>query len=516
MHPIDIGIILLYITGCTALGVWLGSKSKELKGYFLGESNVPAWAVMISIVATETSTATFLSVPGIAYRGNFTYLQLPLGYIIGRFIVAFLLLPSYFRGEIFTAYEVLRQRFGGATRTTASVLFLITRVLADGLRLFLAASVLQVITGWSIEHAILAVGVTTIIYTFLGGMKAVIWIDVIQFHIYIIGAIVALLILVRGLPGGWPEIWKVAGDAGKFRMFNFVFDLTQPFTFWAGLFGGMVLNTATHGADQLMVQRYLSARSQGQAAGALIASGFVVLAQFALFLFIGAALFVFYQDFPPTDSKAAEVVKVEPVKGDAAKSDVAEADHARMEIPKDREFAYFIVHYLPTGLLGLVVAAIFSAAMGTLSGSLNASAATTVNDLYRPLVPKADDRHLLYVSKGLTAFWGAGQMAMAMGATHLQENVVVNALAIASFTTGIVLGLFLLGIFTKVPQPAALIGLLAGLGAVSYAKFGTSLAWPWYALVGSSTVVVTGIIVGKLFFDGRKSTAADPDFEGLT
>lgn len=470
MHPIDLAVIVVYVAGCTALGAWLGSRSKELKGYFLGESNIPAWAVMISIVATETSTATFLSVPGIAYRGDFTFLQLPIGYLVGRVIVATVLLPSYFRGEIYTAYEVLQRRFGGATRTTASLMFLVTRVLADGLRLFLAATVLQVITGWSIETAILAVGVTTIIYTFLGGMKAVIWIDVIQFHIYIIGAIVALAILAGKLPGGWGEIWRTGEAAHKFHMFDFAFDLTRAYTFWAGLIGGMVLNTATHGADQLMVQRYLSARSQRQAAGALVASGFVVLAQFALFLFIGVALYVFYEQFPPSLPGGT--------------------------VPRDREFAYFIVHYLPRGVLGVVVAAVFSAAMGTLSGSLNASAATTVNDLYRPLNPKADDRHLLWVSKVLTALWGLAQMGMAFAATGLERNVVENALAVASFTTGIVLGLFLLGIFTKVPQSAALIGLLAGVAAVSLAKFGTSLAWPWYALVGSSTVVLVGVVSG--------------------
>ncbi|MDR3633124.1 MAG: sodium:solute symporter [Isosphaeraceae bacterium] len=472
MHPIDLAVIAVYVAGCTALGAWLGSQSKELKGYFLGESNIPAWAVMISIVATETSTATFLSVPGIAYRGDFTFLQLPMGYLIGRVIVATFLLPSYFRREIYTAYEVLQRRFGGATRTTASLLFLLTRVLADGLRLFLAATVLQVITGWPIDAAILAVGLTTIVYTYLGGMKAVIWIDVIQFHIYIVGALIALAILAGKLPGGWGEIWQYGTAAHKFRVFDFAFDLTRPYTFWAGLIGGMVLNTATHGADQLMVQRYLSARSQRQAAGALVASGFVVLAQFALFLFIGVALYVFYREFPPALPGGT--------------------------VPKDREFAYFIVHYLPTGVLGLVVAAVFSAAMGTLSGSLNASAATTVNDLYRPLVPQADDRHLLRVSKVLTALWGLGQMAMALVATGLQQNVVENALAVASFTTGIVLGVFVLGIFTKVPQPAALTGLLAGVAAVSYAKFGTSLAWPWYALVGSSTVVAVGIVAGMV------------------
>ncbi len=481
MQTIDFFIIIVYVVGCTSIGAYLGSGTRELKGYFLGESNIPAWAVMISIVATETSTATFLSVPGIAYRGDFTYLQLPIGYLVGRVIVATVLLPAYFRGEIFTAYQVLQQRFGGATRTTASVLFLATRVMADGLRLFLAAAVLQVITEWRIETAIVAVGLTTIVYTFLGGMKAVIWIDVIQFQIYIIGAIVALLILVNRLPGGWGEIWEQAELAHKFRVFDFRFDLTKDFTFWSGLIGGMVLNTATHGADQLMVQRYLSARSERQAAGALIASGFVVFAQFSLFLLIGVALFVFYRDFPPPSPAVS--------------------------IARDREFAYFIVHYLPTGLLGVVVAAIFAAAMGTLSGSLNASASTTVNDLYRPMFPKADERHLLRVSKILTAAWGMAQMGMALVATQLQSNVVVNALAIASFTTGIVLGLFLLGIFTRVGQPAALTGLIAGLAAVSFAKFETMLAWPWYALVGSSTVFAVGVLVGQIL---PKSSESKP------
>ncbi len=489
MQLIDFGIIIFYVLGCTALGAYLGSGTQGLKGYFLGESNIPAWAVMISIVATETSTATFLSVPGIAYGGDMTYLQLPLGYLVGRVLVAVFLLPAYFRREIFTAYEVLQRRFGGATRTTASLLFLATRVMADGLRLFLAAAVLQVITEWRIESAILAVGLTTIVYTFLGGMKAVIWIDVIQFQIYIIGAIVALLILVGRLPGGWGEIWQQAELAHKFRVFDFHFDYTKTFTFWSGLLGGMVLNTATHGADQLMVQRYLAARSQRQAAGALIASGFVVLAQFTLFLFIGVALYVFYRDFPPP---AAVLTSF-----------------------RDREFAYFIVHYLPTGLLGIVVAAIFSAAMGTLSGSLNASASTTVNDLYRPLFPQVDDRHLLRVSKVLTAVWGCAQMGMALVATRLEQNVVVNALAIASFTTGIVLGLFLLGIFTKVPQRAALTGLLAGLAAVSFAKFGTLLAWPWFALVGSSTVFAVGLLVGTILPDRAKPAEVMVDTPAL-
>lgn len=496
MHAIDLLILVIYVVGCTVLGARLGAGGGGLKGYFLGESSIPGWAVMLSIVATETSTATFLSVPGVAYGADFTYLQLAFGYLVGRVIVAVVLLPSYFKGEIFTAYQVLDRRFGGATKTTASILFLITRTLGDGLRLFLAAKVLQqlylgsfggrVETGWEMPLAIVTMGCVTILYTYLGGMRAVIWTDVIQFGVYITGALAALVILVGQVPGGWSQVLSEGMAAGKFRLFDFRLDLTRPFTFWAGVLGGMVLNTATHGADQMMVQRYLSARSQREAARALVTSGFVVLVQFALFLFIGVALWSFFRAHP--------VAAARPLAGDEA-------------------FPYFIVRYLPSGLLGLVVAAIFSAAMSTLSSSLNSSAATTVNDLYRPLVPRADERQLLRVSKGLTAFWGVAQMGVAFAATRLEDNVVNNALAIASFVTGIVLGLFLLGVLTRrVGQPEALMGLLAGLGAVSYVKFAPmlpqprfhavypfhgALAWPWYALVGSFTVYGVGLLASR-------------------
>jgi len=479
MNSLDITVIAVYIAGCTVLGTWLGSRSQGLKGYFLAESNIPAWAVMISIVATETSTATFLSVPGVAYRGDFTYLQLAFGYILGRVVVATVLLPAYFRGEIFTAYQLLQDRFGGSTRTTASVLFLVARSLGDGLRLFLAATVLQHLTGWSTGVAIMAVAAITVVYTFLGGMRAVIWTDVIQFSVYIAGALVALTILVNKLPGGWSELLQTARSAHKMRLFDFSLDFTRPFTFWAGLIGGMVLNTATHGADQMMVQRYLSARSERQAATALVASGLVILTQFALFLFIGVSLWVFYGAFPP----------------------------AGVTISSDERFTYFIVHYLPTGVLGLVIAAIFSAAMGTLAGSLNSSASTMVNDLYRPFTGKTDERHLVRVSRLLTVLWGCVLTAVAFAARRLEDNVVNNALAIASFVSGILLGLFLLGILTRhVGQSAALVGVVAGVSAVTFAKFGTPLAWPWFALVGSFTVFVVGLIAG-LVISGRSELA---------
>ncbi len=480
MHPIDIAVVVLYVLGVTAVGAWLGRGATGLKGYFLGESNVPAWAVMISIVATETSAVTFLSVPGNAYRRDLTFIQLAMGLVLGRIVVATVLLPSYFKGEIYTAYQILQTRFGPATKTAASVLFLITKTLGDGLRLFLAATVLRQITGWSIEASIVATATTTIVYTYLGGMKAVIWTDVAQFFVYITGALFALYLLVNKFPGGIAEILERAGPT-KLRMFNFSTDVTAPYTFWSGVLGGMVLNTATHGADQTMVQRYLTAKSQRQAAGALLASGVVVFAQFALFLFIGIGLYVFYQDVPPT-----------------------------RVLGKDEEFAYFIVNYLPIGTKGLLIAALFSVTMSSLSGSLNASASTTVNDLYRPLVPNASERHLLAVSKGMTAFWGVAKMSVAFLAISLQKSVVDNAFTIAAFVTGIILGVFLLGVLTKrVGQAGALAGLVAGVAVVSYVALATKVDGLWYALIGSSTVFVVGCVVSLFFPAKNQAIPAD-------
>lgn len=489
MQSIDVVIIVAYVAGCLALGARLGAKVQGLSGYLLGGRNVPAWAVMISIVATETSTATFLSVPGVSFRpgGNLTYLQLALGYVLGRVVVTCLLLPGYFRGEIYTAYEVLNRRFGGATRTTASVLFLVTRTLGDGLRLFLAALVLGELTGWNIAASIAVMGLATVVYTYLGGIRAVIWTDVIQFFIYMAGAVVALALMMGMIPGGWNGLMVVGSAAGKFQVFDFALDVTKPQTFWAGLIGGMFLNTATHGADQLMVQRYLTARSQRQAAAALITSGLIVLAQFALFLFIGAGLYALYRGTPAESLRA------------------------------DRAFAYFIVRSLPVGVVGLVVAAIFSAAMSTLSSSLSASASTSVNDLIKPCWRTASESTLLRVSKGMTLVWGMAQMGIALGASRLQSLTVVDAaLEIASFTTGIVLGLFVLGLFTNVRERSALVGLVTGLAVVSYLKFGAHLpdslypwggtiAWPWFALIGCTTVLVSGWLAEELGLGGPRT-----------
>ena len=482
MSAIDVGIVLVYLVGCTTLGARLGAGGGGgLKGFFLGERSIPAWAVMISIVAAETSAVTFLSVPGNAYRGDMTFVQFAFGYILARIVVALVLLPSYFKGELFTAYEVLARRFGGATQKAAAILFLVTRTLGSGIRLFLAAKVLEVITGWPLEASILVIGACALVYTFLGGLKGVIWVDVLQFTVYMLGALVALVVVLRAVPGGWAEIVSHAGAAGKFRAFHFTTDLTVPYSFWAGVIGAMVLDMGTHGADQMMVQRYLSARSQRQAAGALVASGFVILAQFTLFLFLGAAIWVLYQHVPPATPPG-----------------------------KDQEFASFIIHYLPTGILGLVIAAVFSVTMSTVAGAVCASANSTVNDLLRPVLPERSEGWYVGLSRGLTGFWGLAQIGVAFGSMRLNQAVIDNALAIAGFVTGILLGLFLLGLISKrAGQGAAFLGMIVGLAAVSAVAFGTKVAYPWYALVGSSTVCAVGGLVSLV--ETRQSKPAVPE-----
>ncbi|MGH7200518.1 MAG: sodium:solute symporter family transporter, partial [Planctomycetaceae bacterium] len=358
LSPLDLTILLAYLLAAVGLGLWLGRGQRDIGEYLLGGRNLPWWAVLGSIVATETSTATFLSVPGLAFAagGDLTFLQLALGYIIGRVAVVVLFLPRYFEGTLFTSYEVLHRRFGGATKQTASLMFLVTRNAADGLRLYLAAIALEKAVGIPLTQSVIIMGVVTILYTVFGGMKSVVWNDCIQFVVYIAGALLAAWVIINGLPGGLEQITTFATQHGKFTLFNVSLDPTEPYTIWAGIIGGAFLTLGTHGTDQLMVQRYLSARSRRDAARAVLASGFVVLAQFALFLFIGVGLAAWYAEFPLP----------EPIeKGDEA-------------------FAEFIVAELPPGAVGLVLAAVFSAAMSTLSSSLNSSATAAVNDLYRP------------------------------------------------------------------------------------------------------------------------------------
>ena len=485
MHWLDVVIVVIYVLGNLLVGVYFARKQVGLQSYFLGDRRVAWWLILASIVTTETSTVTFLSVPGISFarNGDLTFLQLPMGYIIGRALIAWLLLPQYFKGEILSAYQVLRQRFDVRVQRTASGLFLVTRSLGDGLRLFLTALLLHLFTGWSEVQAVVVIAVITAVYTYLGGMHAVMWTDLIQFTVKISGAIVAAACLIAWHPGGWGGLMQEAGNAGKLRVFNFALDWTADNVFWAGVFGGAVLTMATHGADQMMVQRYLCGRSLAEARLALVLSGVVILVQFSLFLFIGLGLWG---------------LRLEGV----------------LELPSgakpDEAFGWFIVRYLPVGLRGLVVAAVLAAAMSTLSASLNSSATAFVVDFYRPLRPGRDEKHYLAVSRGMTAFWGVVQAGVALVALSLtqEQTVVKSVLTVAGWSTGIVLGLFVLGGFRRpVGSVAALVAVVVAALGVTLVWARTKLAWPWYAPVGCLTTVVMGLVVDRL--RGRHGSPGD-------
>src|SRR5215470_16619229 len=390
---VDYMVLLLYLIGITIFGTLFRKSQRTVKDYFVGAKNINWVVISLSIVATETSTLTLIGVPAISYAnyaypeqgGNFTYLQVVLGYIIARFIISFLFIPAYFRGEIMTAYKLLENRFGVSTKNFAASMFLIMRALAEGVRIFAASIVLTAVLSTSLPNlpnltvwSIVIVGVLTLIYTFEGGIAAVIWTDLIQLIIYIGGSLLAAYMLLTLVPGGWQTIASEAAAAGKFQLVSFRLDFTVPFTFWAGLLGGTFLTMASHGTDQLLVQRLLTCRNQRESQKALVLSGFVVFAQFALFLTIGVMLHAYYaaHPLPPMASN-------------------------------DEIFPAFIVRSLPRGIAGLVIGAVFAAAMSNLSGSLNSLASTTVLDFYQPLAgSRVTDAQLLALSRWLTASWG--------------------------------------------------------------------------------------------------------------
>jgi SSS family transporter len=497
MPLLDIIVVFAYLAGTVLLGAWFARRQGSVRDYFVGGEHVPWWAITGSIVATETSTVTFISVPGYAFGGDFTFLQLVFGYLLGRVIVSIFFLPSYFRGELLTVYQLLGDRFGGRMKRFASSLFLTTRSLSDGFRLFATGLVLaallrampgvdarlQAAVGGDPTFAVLAIsvlvmGVATIAYTYLGGMTAVIWTDVVQLVIYVVGALVAAYILLERIPGGWTAVQALAGPHEKFRLFDFTFDLSRSYTLWSGVIGGAFLTTATHGTDQLMVQRYLCSRNEREARVALLASGVVVLAQFVLFLLIGTMLYAYYAGSP---SELAAIT-------------------SGGRVQTDRVFPLFIVSHLPPGITGLVIAAIFAAAMSTLSSSLNSSAAAAVGDFYLPMTGGSrGDAHYLRVARWLTVGWGVVQIVVALCAIRLSTRVVDEVLGIASFTNGIILGVFLLGTFApRVREPAAFAGALVGAAVMLGVKLGTPVSWQWYVLIGSLTTFLVGVLAERV------------------
>ncbi len=481
---IDYVIVIVYLIGVVIFGVVTGGKQNTTKDYFVGGRKIPWLAVSFAVVATETSSITFISIPGLAYLTNLNFLQITIGYIIGRIVIAFLFLPPYYRGELVTAYELLKTRFGEKTRNYASLVFLVTRTLATGVRLFTTAIPLAIIfkgyqlfSGYSDTQiyaiAIIVITIFTFIYTYTGGIKAVIWTDVIQMFIYIGGASLALYIMLSHLPGGWHTVVAMASSKMKFQFVDWGFSgglahfFTVKYSFIASVLGGAFLSMASHGTDQLIVQRLLSTDSLKGSQKAVIASGFFVALQFLFFLIIGLSLYAFYNAFPFKDG--------------------------------DQIFPKFIVEQLPSGVSGIIIAGLLASAMGSLSGSISSLASSTLVDLYKPYFGKGNsDEKDLKMSKLFSIFWTIILAGTAFIFLRSNESVIEIALSIASVTYGGLLGTFLLGVLFKKPQQKdAIIGFTAGLLILVYIFFFTPIAWTWYTMIGALTTIVVGLISAK-------------------
>ncbi|HEX6913453.1 MAG TPA: sodium:solute symporter, partial [Longimicrobium sp.] len=473
LSAIDVAIVLGYVAFVAVLGGALGRRQKDASDYFLADRAIPWWAACFSVVATETSALTVISVPATAYTGDLWMLQLATGYLVGRIAIAAFLLPRYFRGEIATAYVLLERRFGNGTRRFASIVFLVTRVLADGVRIFATAIPLAVIARIPVWQSIVAIGVFTLLYSYYGGLRAVVWVDVAQMFIYVVGGIAVLWVLLGMIPGGWDGLVTAAGSFDKLRVLHLDGGFARGNWLVTGLVGGAFLTMASHGADHLIVQRLLASPSLRDARRALVGSGLIVLGQFTLFLLIGAGLWVFYEGrtFPQPDAV----------------------------------FPTFAVEHLPTGVAGLVVAAILAAAM---SSSLNALAAVSVHDLYVPLTGRGGEAHLLRVGKRFTLLWGVVMILVSLAFQLVAAGtpLVVIALQIASFTYGGLLGGFLLGLVSKRAEGRdALTGMgiavaaMASLWAVQ--QFGAIprvVDTLWFALIGSAITVGVGELSARL------------------
>ena len=465
LSGIDYLVIGVYLLAITAFGSWFARYQKTTRDYFLTDRSVPWWAICFTIVATETSTLTFIGIPAQAYTGNMTFLQLAVGYIIGRVIVSFLFIPAYFRGDLFTSYELLQRRFGTRVKTLSAVIFLITRSLADGIRLFTTALVISIVTQVPVTWVAIVLGAAMIIYTMRGGVSAVIWTDVVQMFVYIAGAGAVAIALLNRIDGGWAEVMRVGSETGRFVFIDASFDFTKAYTLWAGLLGGVALTLSTHGTDQYLVQRLLSAKSQKAASTGLILSGFIVFAQFILFLLIGVMLYTHYQQVPLPQALGRP----------------------------DQILPIFVVNELQNGLAGFIVAAIVAAA---LSPSLNAMAATTVSDFYLPYInPTADQDTQMRVSKQATVAWGVVQLAVAIGAQFMNRSVLDAGLAVLSFASGAVLGAFLLGTLTpSIRERDTFAGMIAGLIVMTAVWWLTPIAFTWYVLIGAVTTCVVAFI----------------------
>lgn len=472
-RSIDLTVIAVYLAGITWFGARFRNSQHSLKDYFLGGRNAPWWAIALSIVSAETSTLTVIGTPSLSFNGNFGFLQVAFGYLLARIVISTLFLPAYFRGEMYTAYQLMDVRFGPRIRKLTAGTFLVLRALAEGVRVFAISIVISIVLGTGEMTSILVILLLTLVYTYEGGMTAVIWTDVVQMVLYIAGAALSLWALLHQIDGGWDHVTATVGPLGKFQILDFRLGppaefFSRTYSFWGGVIGGCFLTTASHGTEQLIVQRLLSAGSERQSRAALFSSWVVIFVQFTLFLVVGVCLFTLYQDRG----------LVRPAVTDSI-------------------YPRFIWEQLPTGISGLVIAAILAAAMSNLSAALNALASTTVMDLWRPFVGKgAEISEAIWLRRArlVTVAWGA----VLLGVSLLARNwgsVLEAGLGIASIIYGSLLGVFLLGLLTrKATETGAMWGMSAGLAMTLYVRVFTPIAWTWYILIGTAVTFAVGYV----------------------
>jgi solute:Na+ symporter, SSS family len=469
LDKIDLAIIALYLAGITLFGLRFRRRHRSLRDYFLAGRDIPWWAIALSIVAAETSTLTIISIPGLAYDTNLAFLQVVMGYLVGRVVISFVLLPHYFRGDLYTAYELIERRFGRGLRSLTAGLFLLTRAAAEGVRVYAVAIVVSIALGTGQVISIAIITILTLIYTYEGGLAAVIWTDVVQTAIYIGGTLVGVATILHLVPGGWNTVHAAAASAGKLQVFDFSGNFWLPYTFWAGVIGGTFFITASHGTDQLIVQRLLAARSQKQSVTALLSSGVAILFQFALFLMVGVMLWAYYR-----------------------------VPSATFVTP-DRIYPTFIVSRMPHGISGLLIAAVLAAAMSNLSAALNALSSSSIMDFYVRFRPQASDKVRMRLSRLATFCWATVLFGLAVLALHKVGRVVEVGLQIASVAYGALLGVFLLGVLTKrANQRGAMVGMMFGFGTELY-LWGTRVPWTWWVMIGTIVTFAVGYSASLLF-----------------
>jgi len=476
LSALDLVIIAVYLAGITLFGLRFRKRQRSMRDYFLADRNIPWWAIALSIVAAETSTLTIISIPGLAYDTNLTFLQVVMGYVVGRVIISFVLLPHYFRGDLYTAYELIERRFGRGMRSLTAGLFLLTRAAAEGVRVYAVSIVVAIALGTGEVASIAIITALTLIYTFEGGLAAVIWTDVVQTFIYVGGTLVGLVTILHLVPGGWSSVHAIASSFHKFQIFDPSFiphfpfiDLWKPYTLWAGIIGGTVFTMASHGTDQLIVQRLLAARSQRQSALALVSSGLAIFFLIALFLMVGVMLFSYYQVPSATFGKA------------------------------DRIYPTFIVTHMPRGIAGLLIAAILAAAMSNLSAALNSLSSSSMMDLYLRFRPSLDETRRVKLSRLATVVWAGVLFLLAVIALHRVARVIEVGLQIASIAYGAMLGVFLLGVLTKrAHQYGAMVGMICGFGVELYLWRGTHVPWTWWVAIGTTVTFVVGYAASLL------------------